>query len=83
MASSCRRGKAGAPIQVDQTVPSGQPCVGVSIDFRPSVRERLWSEATMGVWDFVLAGLIGLIDLNPLLDLVFTPLAWAITFWRG
>ena len=37
----------------------------------------------MGVWDFVLAGLIGLIDLNPLIDLVFVPLAWAITFWRG
>jgi hypothetical protein len=37
----------------------------------------------MAVWDFVLAALIGLIDLNPLLDLVFTPLAWAITFWRG
>lgn len=37
----------------------------------------------MGVWDFVLAGLIGLIDLNPLLDLIFTPLAWAITFWQS
>lgn len=31
--------------------------------------------------DFVLAFLIGLIDLNPLLDLVFTPLAWFLTFF--
>jgi len=31
-------------------------------------------------WDLILAGLIGLIDLNPLLDLIFTPLAWLITF---
>ena len=34
----------------------------------------------MAMWDLILAGLIGLIDLNPLLDLLFTPLAWAITF---
>ncbi len=31
----------------------------------------------------VLASLIGLIDLNPLLDLILTPLAWVLTFWRG
>ena len=37
----------------------------------------------MNVWDFVLAGLIGLIDLNPFLDLIFTPVAWAITFLVG
>ncbi len=37
----------------------------------------------MGIWDFVLAGLIGLIDLNPLIDLIFVPLAWVITFWVG
>lgn len=36
----------------------------------------------MAVWDFVLAALIGLIDLNPLLDLVFVPLSWAL-LWFG
>jgi len=30
--------------------------------------------------DFVVAALIGLIDLNPILDLVFTPLAWLFLF---
>ena len=35
---------------------------------------------SMGVWDFVLAALIGLIDLNPFWDLIFTPVAWVITF---
>jgi len=34
-------------------------------------------------WDFVLAGLIGFIDLNPLIDLIAVPAAWLITFWRG
>lgn len=34
-------------------------------------------------WDILLAGLIGIIDLNPLLDLLFTPVAWAITFLVG
>lgn len=34
----------------------------------------------MGVWDFVLAALIGLIDLNPFWDLIFTPVAWVVTF---
>jgi hypothetical protein len=31
--------------------------------------------------DFIVAFLIGLIDLNPLLDLVFTPLSWALLFF--
>lgn len=35
----------------------------------------------MAIWDFVTAALIGIIDLNPLLDLIFTPLAWALTFF--
>jgi len=35
----------------------------------------------MAVWDFVLAGLIGLIDLNPFWDLIFVPLAWAMVFF--
>jgi len=30
--------------------------------------------------DFVVAALIGLIDLNPILDLVFTPLSWLLLF---
>lgn len=33
-------------------------------------------------WDFVSASLIGLIDLNPFLDFLLTPLAWFITFWK-
>ena len=37
----------------------------------------------MGTWDFVLAALIGFIDLNPLLDLVFAPLSWAILWFTG
>ena len=37
----------------------------------------------MAVWDFVLAALIGLIDLNPLLDLLFVPLSWALLWWGG
>jgi hypothetical protein len=32
-------------------------------------------------WDFVTAALIGIIDLNPLIDLVFVPLAWLTLFW--
>lgn len=36
----------------------------------------------MNVFDFALAALIGFIDLNPLLDLVFTPLSWLLVFWR-
>jgi hypothetical protein len=35
----------------------------------------------MGVLDFVIAALIGLIDLNPLLDFVLTPLSWALLFF--
>jgi len=35
----------------------------------------------MNIVDLILAGLIGLIDLNPLLDLIFTPLAWFLTFF--
>jgi hypothetical protein len=31
--------------------------------------------------DFVIAALIGLIDTNPLLDLVLTPLSWALLFF--
>jgi hypothetical protein len=33
--------------------------------------------------DLVIGALIGLIDLNPLLDLIFTPLSWALLFFRG
>lgn len=33
--------------------------------------------------DFIVAFLIGLIDLNPLLDLIFTPLSWALLFFGG
>ncbi len=32
--------------------------------------------------DFVIAALVGFIDLNPLLDLVFTPLSWVLLFWN-
>lgn len=34
----------------------------------------------MNIWDFILASVIGLIDLNPFLDLLLTPLAWILTF---
>jgi len=34
-------------------------------------------------WDLILAGLIGLIDLNPFIDLILTPVAWVITFLTG
>ena len=34
----------------------------------------------MSLWDFVLASLIGLIDLNPFLDLILTPIAWVLVF---
>lgn len=37
----------------------------------------------MGIWDFVLSSLIGLIDLNPLLDFILVPIAWALTFFIG
>ena len=37
----------------------------------------------MNTWDFVIAGLIGIIDLNPLIDLVFVPLAWLMLFWAN
>ncbi len=35
----------------------------------------------MAAMDFVLGALIGLIDLNPLLDLVFVPLSWLLIWW--
>jgi hypothetical protein len=38
-------------------------------------------EKQMNTWDFVLAALIAIIDLNPLWDLVFVPLSWALLFW--
>lgn len=34
----------------------------------------------MAAWDFVLAALVGLIDLNPFWDLILTPLSWALIF---
>lgn len=33
--------------------------------------------------DLLLGALIGLIDLNPLLDLIFTPLAWVLLFFTN
>ena len=33
--------------------------------------------------DLLIGALIGLIDLNPLLALIFTPLSWALLFFRG
>jgi hypothetical protein len=33
--------------------------------------------------DLLIGALIGLIDLNPLLDLILTPLSWALLFFRG
>ncbi len=33
--------------------------------------------------DFVIASLIGLIDLNPFIDLIFVPLSWALLFFGG
>ena len=35
----------------------------------------------MSAINFAIAGLIGIIDLNPFLDLVFTPLSWALLFF--
>jgi hypothetical protein len=35
----------------------------------------------MGTLDFVLGALIGLIDLNPFIDLIFVPLSWFL-LWR-
>lgn len=37
----------------------------------------------MAVWDFVISALIGLIDLNPLLDLILVPISWALVFFTG
>ncbi len=37
----------------------------------------------MSAWDFVINALIGIIDLNPLLDLILTPLTWALVFFVG
>ena len=34
----------------------------------------------MSLWDFVLASVIGLIDPNPFLDLILTPIAWVLVF---
>jgi len=33
--------------------------------------------------DVVIAALIGIIDLNPLIDLVFVPLSWLLLFWSN
>ena len=34
-------------------------------------------------WDLILAALIGLIDLNPVIDLVLVPLTWALLWFGG
>jgi hypothetical protein len=31
--------------------------------------------------DFVIAALVGLIDLNPLIDLIFVPLTWFLLWY--
>jgi hypothetical protein len=36
----------------------------------------------MATLDFVIGALIGLIDLNPLIDLVFVPLSWFLLWYR-
>jgi hypothetical protein len=36
----------------------------------------------MGSIDVAVAALIGLIDLNPLIDLLFVPLSWALLFFH-
>ena len=36
----------------------------------------------MATWDIVIGALIGLIDLNPLIDLVFVPLSWFLLWYR-
>ena len=33
--------------------------------------------------DLVISALIGLIDLNPLLDLIFTPISWVLLWFGG
>jgi hypothetical protein len=35
----------------------------------------------MGTIDIVLSALIGLIDLNPLIDLIFVPLSWMLLWF--
>ncbi len=37
----------------------------------------------MWALDFVINALIGIIDLNPLLDLILTPLTWALVFFTN
>ena len=36
----------------------------------------------MNALDVIVGALIGLIDLNPLLDLVFVPLSWLLLWWN-
>ena len=36
----------------------------------------------MNTLDFMIGALIGLIDLNPLIDLVFVPLSWFLLWYR-
>jgi hypothetical protein len=36
----------------------------------------------MATLDFVLGALIGLIDLNPLIDLIFVPLSWFLLWYN-
>ena len=36
----------------------------------------------MATLDFVIGALIGLIDLNPLIDLVFVPLSWFLLWYN-
>jgi hypothetical protein len=56
--------------------------------FAPGSPSEIWyfvrehrREVLMNTVDFAIAALIGLIDLNPLLDLIFTPLSWALLFF--
>jgi hypothetical protein len=36
----------------------------------------------MASLDFVIGALVGLIDLNPLIDLIFVPLSWFLIWYR-
>jgi hypothetical protein len=75
---------AGAPGRADRCVPLIWPEGMLQWKYLRLGKGTLLEKrgSAMNSLDFVIGALIGLIDLNPLIDLVFVPLAWFL-LWRG
>lgn len=51
-------------------------------DWEPGGSRTSITQEVFMTWDFVIAALIGIIDLNPLIDLGLVPLTWFLLFFK-